>query len=87
MGTHEITQRPDAIDVSGTFETEAELDDFVRRLYCAAEGVWPSAAPEQTEEEPRQEPSSMTVAPPAKGDPFASVSHRQQRVLDLLQDD
>lgn len=45
MSAHlEITMREDRLDCAAILTSEAELDDFVRRLYCAAEGIWPTPA-------------------------------------------
>lgn len=47
MSEHlEITMRDDRLDCAATITSEAALEDFVRRLWCAAEGIWPT--PEAT---------------------------------------
>lgn len=44
----------DKVVCSGSIRSEAEMDAFVRRLWCAAEGVWPTPKKEEDEEQPEQ---------------------------------
>jgi len=85
MGGHAITMRLDGMDVAGSLDSEAELDDFVRRLYCASEGVWPSDAPAATEKEPLD--TAVEAAAPIPEPPkHESVSARQSRIAELLRE-
>jgi two-component system cell cycle response regulator CtrA len=60
---HTIVMKGDCIEASATLDSEGAVQEFVRRLWCAAEGVWPTPEVEGPEAELEKPGSDAEHAP------------------------
>ncbi|MBY6243880.1 helix-turn-helix domain-containing protein [Methylosinus sp. Sm6] len=61
-----IVMKGDCIEASGTLRSEDAVQEFVRRLWCAAEGVWPTPEVGGSEAELEKPVSDPEDAPRAE---------------------